>query len=55
VAWLHCTKAASTALFIPITGTEAEIANHRKFRRSTGKYWTPILCPEGQRAKKHNT
>lgn len=37
MTWPYITKSASMGLFIPITETEAEVANHRKGRRNTAK------------------
>ena len=38
MTWPHTTKATSMQPFIPITGAEAQMANHRKDRRNTGKF-----------------
>lgn len=35
--WPYIMKSTLMGLFIPVTETEAEMANHRKGRRNTGK------------------
>lgn len=53
MTWPYIMKSTLMRLFILITETEAEIANHKKGRRNTGESGH-FFCLERQRVQKYN-